>query len=127
MIAKFVKTKVYKVEEDSVILHDLEDKSSLSIVIDKEQVASIKQILEKTTMSRPSTHNLMKDILDNTGLKVSVTTITECRGGTFHSSLKLVNKKEEFFIFDSRPSDSIAMALQYGAVIFVDEKLLKSI
>jgi bifunctional DNase/RNase len=68
---------------------------------------------------RPLTHDLMKNILDLLGGELVDVCINELRDGTFFARLNLEAQE-----IDSRPSDAIALAVRYGAPIYVAEKVM---
>ena len=63
---------------------------------------------------RPLTHDLMKNIITAFGSELTDVTIDDLRDGTFYAKLNIDNQ-----LIDSRPSDAIALAVRYGAQIFV--------
>jgi bifunctional DNase/RNase len=68
---------------------------------------------------RPLTHDLMKNLIDLLGGELVDVYISELREGTFFARLNLDTQE-----IDSRPSDAIALAVRYGAPIFVAEKVM---
>jgi hypothetical protein len=70
------------------------------------------------------THDLMHTILDAYGGKVTQTVIT-LKGGTYYGALT-VAFKNQIKVFDSRSSDSIALAVHFKAPILVGRDLLES-
>src|SRR5262249_1544787 len=69
---------------------------------------------------RPLTHDLMKNILESVGTDLAEITISELRDGTFYAKLSLDSQE-----IDARPSDAIALAVRYGAPIYVAEKVME--
>ena len=69
---------------------------------------------------RPLTHDLMKSILDSMGMDLAEITISELKDGTFYAKLSLDSQE-----IDARPSDAIALAVRYGAPIYVSEKVME--
>jgi bifunctional DNase/RNase len=61
----------------------------------------------------------MKNIIDLLGGELVDVCISELREGTFFARLNLDTQE-----IDSRPSDAIALAVRYGAPIFVTEKVM---
>ena len=68
---------------------------------------------------RPLTHDLMKNLIDLLGGELIDVLISELRDGTFFARINLDAQE-----IDSRPSDAIAIAVRYGAPIFVAEKVM---
>lgn len=107
-----------------VILKDLEEKDVLPIWIGLLEASSIATAIENITTPRPMTHDLLKNILDELGVKIIKIEVNDLKDNTYFALLHLeVNKKR--LVIDSRPSDAIAIALRTGASIFVDESVIK--
>ena len=107
-----------------VILKDLEEKDVLPIWIGLLEASSIATALENVQTPRPMTHDLMKSILDQLGVKVVKIEVNDLRDNTYFAVIHLeVDKKR--MVIDSRPSDAIALALRVGASIFVEENVIK--
>ena len=88
------------------------------------QAVSIFNGLERKVDFRPNTHDLMKDILDNFGIEVLMVRIVDLRNDTFVSDL-ILKQGSKIVSLDSKPSDSIALAVRTGAPIFIKENLMK--
>jgi len=107
-----------------VILKDLEEKDVLPIWIGLLEASSIATAIENITTPRPMTHDLLKNILDEVGVKIVKIEVNDLKDNTYFALLHLeMNKKR--LVIDSRPSDAIAIALRTGASIFVDEGVIK--
>jgi bifunctional DNase/RNase len=107
-----------------VILKDLEEKDVLPIWIGLLEASSIATAIENITTPRPMTHDLLKNILDELGVKIVKIEVNDLKDNTYFALLHLeINKKR--LVIDSRPSDAIAIALRTGASIFVDESVIK--
>jgi len=107
-----------------VLLKDLEEKDVLPIWIGLLEASSIATALENINTPRPMTHDLLKNILDNLGVKVLKIEVNDLKDNTYFALIHFdVNKKR--FVMDSRPSDAIAIALRTAAPIFVEEAVIK--
>lgn len=107
-----------------VILKDLEDKDVLPIWIGLLEASSIATALENIQTPRPMTHDLLKNILDELGVRVLKIEVNDLRDNTYYALIHLdVDGKR--LIVDSRPSDAIALALRTGSPIYVDEEVIK--
>jgi bifunctional DNase/RNase len=69
-------------------------------------------------------HDLMHAILESYGGKVTQTVIT-LKSGTYYGALT-VAFQDNVKVFDSRSSDSIALAIHFKAPIIVGRDLLNS-
>jgi bifunctional DNase/RNase len=107
-----------------VLLKDLEEKDVLPIWIGLLEASSIATALENINTPRPMTHDLLKNILDNLGVKVLKIEVNDLKDNTYYALIHFdVNKKR--LVLDSRPSDAIAIALRTAAPIFVEEAVIK--
>lgn len=106
-----------------IILKDLEEKSALPIWVGLIEASAIATELENIKLSRPMTHDLMKNMLEALGVKVTKVMVSELHDNTFYAHVILDQKGKEIDL-DSRPSDAIALALRTKAPIFVDKKVI---
>ncbi len=105
-----------------VVLLQAEGKT-LPIFVDLTVALSIQGALNGERLSRPLSHDLMHEILDAYEAKVTQTVIT-LKGGTYYGALT-VTRRGETKVFDSRSSDSIALAIHFKAPIIVGRDLLE--
>jgi bifunctional DNase/RNase len=73
---------------------------------------------------RPMTHDLIKTILEQTGVEFQKVVIRELRDSTYFASIWLHTGRQDLQI-DSRPSDAIALAIRFHRPIFVAAALLQ--
>ncbi|MBI4366622.1 MAG: bifunctional nuclease family protein [Deltaproteobacteria bacterium] len=107
-----------------IILKDMEEKSALPIWIGLIEASAIATELEKIQLSRPMTHDLLKNILDAVMVQVHRVAVTDLADNTFFARIYLqLNGKE--IEMDARPSDAIALALRTKAPIFVEKKVIE--
>jgi bifunctional DNase/RNase len=107
-----------------VILEEIEGKQTLPIWVGLLEATAIASEIEGVGFSRPMTHDLLKDIMDKTDIKVNKIEICDLRDNTYYALIHLTNRGEALSI-DSRPSDAIALALRTKAPIFVSDQVLK--
>ncbi len=107
-----------------VILEEIEGKQTLPIWVGLLEATAIASEIEGVSFPRPMTHDLLKDIMDKTDIKVNKIEIYDLRDNTYYALIHLTNRGEALSI-DSRPSDAIALALRTRAPIFVSEEVLK--
>jgi uncharacterized protein len=98
----------------ALILREVHGNRRLPIIIGATEAQSIALEMEGIKPPRPLTHDLMKNILTAFGTELSEVVIDELRDGTFYAKLSIDNQ-----MIDSRPSDAIALAVRYGAQIYV--------
>src|SRR6185295_3542024 len=80
---------------------------------------------QKVAAPRPLTHDLVKHILDRTGVALRRVRITNVDHETFFATLVLDQGGHELEV-DSRPSDAIALALRFACPILVSATLMES-
>jgi bifunctional DNase/RNase len=98
----------------ALILREVEGNRRLPIIIGQAEAQSIALEMEGIKPPRPLTHDLMKNIITAFGAELTDVLIDDLRDGTFYAKLNIDNQS-----IDSRPSDAIALAVRYGAQIFV--------
>ena len=115
--------KVRISDHGPVVLLQAEGKT-IPIFIDLTVAVSIQGALNGEQLNRPLSHDLMHTILQTFGAKVTQSVIT-LKGGTYYGALS-VALGSDVKVFDSRSSDSIALAIHFKAPIIVGRDLLES-
>lgn len=108
-----------------VILEDSQGKK-LSIWIGLAEAQAISIVLEGISVLQPMTHDLIVSVIVGLGGQIKKVVVDELTKDTFHAHI-YTEKEGEKHIFDSRPSDAIALALRVGCPIFVEGKILKAL
>ncbi len=103
----------------ALILKEVNGARRLPILIGAFEAQSIALEIEGIKPPRPLTHDLMKNLIELLGGDLVDVYINDLREGTFFARLNLDTQE-----IDSRPSDAIALAVRYGAPIFVAEKVM---
>jgi bifunctional DNase/RNase len=103
----------------ALILKEVNGNRRLPIIIGAFEAQSIALEMEGIKPPRPLTHDLMKSILDALSSDLAEITISDLVDGTFYAKLSLDSQE-----IDARPSDAIALAVRYGAPIYVAEKVM---
>lgn len=103
----------------ALILKEVNGNRRLPIIIGAFEAQSIALEMEGIKPPRPLTHDLMKNILESVGADLAEIIISELRDGTFYAKLSLDSQE-----IDARPSDAIALAVRFGAPIFVSDKVM---
>ena len=98
----------------ALILREVNGNRRLPIIIGAAEAQSIALEMEGIKPPRPLTHDLMKNIIGAFGGDLTDIIIDDLRDGTFYAKLNIDSQQ-----IDSRPSDAIALAVRYGAHIFV--------
>jgi uncharacterized protein len=97
---------------------------AIPIFVDFTVARSIQGALNGEKHPRPLSHDLMHRMMETFGAHVTQTVIT-LKEGTYYGSLA-VAFRNEIKVFDSRSSDSIALAVHFKAPIIVGRDLLNS-
>jgi len=93
------------------------------IYVDRSVGDAILMFMNGTPKERPLTHDLIGSILTAFGAKLQRVVINDIQGSTYYARiiLEASNEIDEHKIveLDARPSDSIALAIQQNAPIYV--------
>jgi uncharacterized protein len=106
-----------------VLLQEREGERYLPIWIGNSEATAIAFALQGVVTARPLTHDLMKNVLEEIGVRIERIVITELRDGTFHSVIHMAQNGTSYEI-SSRPSDAIALAVRVNVPIFANEEVL---
>ncbi len=104
----------------ALILKEVNGLRRLPIIIGAFEAQSIALEMEGIKPPRPLTHDLLKNVMDSLGSTLNDVYINELKDGTFYAKLNLDSQE-----VDSRPSDAIALAVRYGAPIYVADKVME--
>ena len=108
-----------------VVLKDVNSDAMLPIWIGAFEANAIAVEIEKMAAQRPTTHDLIKNIVRELGAIVNRIVITDLVENTFFAVIEMT-KDGETLIIDSRPSDAIAVALRVDCPIYVNEQVISS-
>lgn len=108
-----------------VVLKDVRSDAVMPIWVGIFEANAIALEIEKSPPSRPMTHDLARNLLQNLNGELQRVVITELKDDTFYAVLWLKQGEEELVV-DARPSDAIALALRADCPIFVAEKVMES-
>jgi len=106
-----------------VLLEDLSRKRALQILIGDEEARTIMLEMHGIKLERPLTHDLLRDLIEQTGNHVDRVVISSVHGQIYYADIYL---DRAGLRLDSRPSDAIVLAMATGAPIFVAGGLLQS-
>ncbi|MHB8511444.1 MAG: bifunctional nuclease family protein [Actinomycetota bacterium] len=107
-----------------VLLREREGERFLPIWIGAVEATAIAFALQGIVTQRPMTHDLLKNILEATKVRVERVLITELKEGTFYATIEMSRDGAKFEI-SSRPSDAIALAVRVNVPIFAAESVLE--
>lgn len=107
-----------------VVLKGIESESILPIWVGAFEANAIALEIEKIAPQRPMTHDLLRNMIVEFGLRASKVVITDLLENTFYALIELIDQKGDLISLDARPSDAIALALRLDCPIFVKQKVL---
>ncbi|MEM2089912.1 MAG: bifunctional nuclease family protein [Candidatus Pacearchaeota archaeon] len=97
---------------------------TIIMTITPEQAMSIEVALKNKITERPLTHDIIKNVFEIYDIKVMHVIVHETRDGIYLAKIFL-KQGNKILALDSRPSDAVAIALRFGAKIYVKEQLLE--
>lgn len=106
-----------------VLLRERTGERFLPIWIGPVEATAIAFALQGIVTQRPLTHDLMKSILEETGVSVDRIVITELKDTTFYATLELTREGTQYQV-SSRPSDAIALAVRMSVPLFAAPDVL---
>ena len=107
-----------------VILHDPKSDRVLPIWIGEPEARAIAIVLQRLDLGRPLTHTLMVNMIKDFKGKVTKVVVEKMEGGTYFASISVKIGRGKEHVIDARPSDSIALALEAEAPIYIAGSLL---
>ncbi|MCF6096627.1 bifunctional nuclease family protein [Thermovorax subterraneus] len=107
-----------------ILLVDQEEKKVLPIAIGPLEAHNIALPLQGIKPPRPLTHDLLKSVIESMGGNLDKIIITDIRDNTYYAEIHITLDGKNLVI-DSRPSDAIALALRFGAPIFMKPRLVE--
>lgn len=122
--AKEVYIKTDRTQGNMVILKESEDSPYYFMMfVGDAEITAIAKEKGLVEPKRPLTHDLYLSIIHQAGVNFEKIEIYDVRENTFYAKVYARIQDEER-IFDSRPSDAVALALHEGIPIMVNKKLL---
>jgi uncharacterized protein len=106
-----------------VLLREKEGERFLPIWIGAMEATAIAFALQGIVTARPMTHDLMKNVLEELGVRIDRIVITELRDGTFYAVIQMQQNGSSYEV-SSRPSDAIALAVRVNVPVFANEEVL---
>jgi bifunctional DNase/RNase len=96
----------------------------LAIVISLTDAHTIALRLAKTKLQRPLTHDLIKDLVETLGGRISCACIDHVLSDGRLCAQIVVAIRERRLCVDCCPSDAVVLALQSSAPIYVEEAIM---
>jgi bifunctional DNase/RNase len=107
-----------------VVLKGVVSETILPIWVGAYEANAIALEIEKIVPQRPMTHDLLRNFVIQTNLRVLRVIITDLRENTFYALIELSDAQGNLISIDARPSDAIALALRFDCSIFVKQNVL---
>jgi uncharacterized protein len=108
-----------------IVLKDVGSDQVLPIWVGIFEANAIALELEKTTLPRPMTHDLMQNMARGLNAEIRKVVVSELRDDTFYATIWM-DHAGETVTMDARPSDAIALALRWDCPIYVNREVLES-
>ncbi|RKX74965.1 MAG: hypothetical protein DRP87_15690, partial [Spirochaetes bacterium] len=108
---------------NAVLIRPVGGDVAVPIFIGQLEAQSILIGMGNVPMPRPLTHDLFLSVLERMGITIERVEITELKEGTFYAQL-ILNRNGETVVIDSRPSDSIALAVRDKCPIYISEAVV---
>ena len=119
------KIKIDETRSEQVIVFREKDGTRyLPVVIGIAEVNAIKMKLSGIKPPRPLTHDLLLQLVEQMGAKLTKVVIDKLQNNTFYAKLHVKRAADGELVIDARPSDSVALALRAEVPIFVAEEVL---
>jgi len=109
-----------------IILKDVNSETMLPIWVGAYEANAIALEIEKIAPPRPMTHDLLRNLIVELGLKVDRVVVTSLRDNTFYAVIEMTGENGEPMRLDSSPSDAIALALRADCPIYVDLEVIQA-
>ena len=108
-----------------IILKDMKSERYLPIWIGPYESESISIALQEIEISRPQTHDLIKNAIYELGGSINRIIISELKDDIFYGVVEILQKGKKILL-DTRPSDALALAVRTHVPIFISDQVLGS-
>jgi len=108
-----------------IILKDVKQERYLPIWIGPYESESISIALQEIEISRPQTHDLVKNAIYGLGGSIDRIVINELKDDIFYGIIEITQGKKKISL-DTRPSDALALAVRTHVPIFISEDIMHS-
>lgn len=109
-----------------VLLREEVGERLLPIWIGIIEASAIAFELERVSVQRPMTHDLMVQAFDRLGARVLDASIVDLKDNTYIAELRVLGPDGEFTL-DARPSDALALALRARVPIYCSVEVLERV
>ena len=115
-------------DEQAVYLREVDGHRSFPILIGIFEAASINRHVKGEPTERPLTHDLLRKTIEALGGEIEDVVINNLNDHTYFALLR-IRQDNELTEIDCRPSDAIALAVQFRPAlpIYVDDSVLEQV
>lgn len=132
----FIKTEIWTVarleQGTAALLKPVDSRPEISrgiipIYIGSSEAHSILAGLQRISLPRPLSHDLILKLLGETGLSISRVDINDLRDGVYFAQIRLESpeSRRPGISLDARPSDALALAARKNLPVYAEETILK--
>lgn len=129
MVELYVSEILSRTNEEKAFIMLLQEKEGmrkLPVMIGPFEAQSIVFAKRNIQFERPTTHDLFKHFAEACNMKLLHAKIDKIIEGSFYSHLLFTNGSNEIKI-DARTSDAAAIAMRFGAPLYIDDELLNTL
>lgn len=107
-----------------ILLKEKDGDTVLPIWISSFEGADIVRQVKNITFKRPLTFDLMRSLLEMSGIRATQFIVSRLHENIFYGTLTVDNNGQTVEV-DCRPSDGISLALRLGTPLFVDSQVMQ--
>ena len=111
----------------TIHLQEIGSANNFSILIGNSEAQSVALALEGVQTPRPTTHDIIIDILDSSDIKINRIEINNFENDVFFARILIKSYNFGIKSIDCKPSDAISIALKCNHPIFIDDEVIYSI
>lgn len=109
-----------------LMLEEVVGGRKLPIIIGGFEAKSILIALQKVELKRPIIYDLMLEMMSQYDIEIIRVDIVRKSGEAYFSKLVVIQDDDELSL-DCRTSDAVALAVRYGAPIYIEEEILEEV
>ena len=109
-----------------IVLKEKDGRRAFPIVIGFFEAMAIDRKVKEQSTPRPMTHDLLHNCIKALGGRLVRVVICDMREGPFFANLYL-EQGGHLLEIDARPSDAIALAVQWNADLYVRDEVLEQV
>lgn len=107
-----------------LVMQEKEGNRRFSIIIGEPEAQSIALKMNNRTLTRPLTHDLIKNILISLKADLKKIVIYDLVNEIFYSEIYIENSDKELIKIEARTSDSVALAVRADCPIYIKREIL---